>query len=349
MYLLARRNNEEESNARLELYSVLSTIPCKPFDSEPESESQSKDINDAEKEAGDNHNDDVYQECVQISPHAYSIDALLKYHAKNYMDAYSNISPVYKDYARWGGSICRATSDLREHIAACKVGEQNIITPSSDPFKELQIQNNKDLNIKRTRQLQTEIKQLKELQKRFIDDLSQRKAILSKWENSVICAWEKVLPQIYTFGVPVSKHVLVTMHWLYDKNLLTANYHQYIDIGHYVLTRVLPYTHVLIAMATVYHSRQLINLTLDNTFTLVESQDITTCNTTVSLWRYLFILGGLYRCYPYLRDWQLSKWHLRTDIIVWSSAVWTITGDTLTAILWWLGLELYTHRTVDIL
>lgn len=347
MYLSAQ-DHEADRTARQTLHDVLRAVPCEPFDTDPEYEPPA--ASDDDKQGDDEASvsisaDDTNDKDTKATkptpastddkapadatasdnapPRTPSLDALFKLHATTYTDAHADVSPVYQEYARWGGSLRRAQADLREHTIAGDAAAKAKAAQRFDPFKALQQQNQEDLHQKRTRQLETEIKQLKALQHRFLEDLPTREAAVAKWETEVKAAWKAVLPQLQTHGVPMTKHVLSTMRWLHDHGIVGARYPLHVDVAHYALTRVLPYSHVALAVATLYHLYHWSQL--------------------MDLWRYVVTFGCLYRSYPRLRDWQQSEWRVRTDVLAWSAAVWTVTGDVAGAVAWWVGLELAVH------
>ena len=347
MYLSAQ-DHEAARTARQTLHDVLCAVPCEPFDTDLEyepaaaSDDDKQSENDAsvsvsaDKTKDGNTNptkptpastDDKATADVTISdaapPRTPSLDALFKLHATTYAVVYADVSPVYQEYARWGGSLRRAQADLREHTIAGDAATKAKAAKRFDPFKALQQQNQEDLYQKRTRQLETEIKQLKALQHRFLEDLPTREAAIAKWETEVKVAWKAVLPQLQTHGVPMTKHVLSTMRWMHDQGIVGARYPEHVDVAHYALTRVLPYSHVALAVATLYHLYHWSQL--------------------MDLWRYVVTFGCLYWSYPRLRHWQQTEWRARTDVLVWSAAVWTVTGDVAGAVAWWVGLELAVH------
>lgn len=330
MMYLSAQDHEAARAARQKLYDVLNiTPPCEPFNTDPEYEAQEEETkNDKEattnKTTDEKTTNDNTDLCMDNpSPPPPSLDTLFTQHATTYTQAHTDISPVYRDYARWGSSLRRAQVNLREHTIKGEATTKAKATQRFDPFKALQQQNQEDLHQKRTRQLETEIKQLKALQHRFLEDLPIREAAVAQWETEVKVAWEAVLPQLKMHGVPMTTHVLTTMRWLHDQGLVDTRYPQHVDVGHYALTRVLPYSHVVLAVATLYHVYHWSRL--------------------YDLWRYVLTFGCMYRSYPQLRNWQQSEWRVRTDILTWSAAVWTMTGDVSGAIAWWVGLELAVH------
>lgn len=343
MYLSAQ-DHDAARTARQTLHDVLRAVPCEPFDTDPEyeppavSDDGEQGDDDANASASADETGDVGTTTAPSSkddkadkatdttastlPRTPSLDALFKLHATTYTQGHVDVSPVYQEYARWGGSLRRAQADLREHTIAGDVATK-AKTVRFDPFKALQQQNQEDLHQKRTRQLETEIKQLKALQHRFLEDLPTREKAVAAWETEVKAAWEAVLPQLKTHGVPMTKHVLTTMRWLHEQGIVGARYPEHVDVAHYALTRVLPYSHVALAVATLYHLYHWSQL--------------------MDMWRYVVTFGCLYRSYPRLRDWQQSEWRVRTDVLAWSAAVWTVTGDVAGAVAWWVGLELAVH------
>lgn len=319
---LSSEHHETAETCRKDLYILLKLRPCEPFDTDLEYDSDA-DSESENKADSANQEEDKHTELV----HSYipSLDVVFNCHANHYMKTHAELSPLHSDYTRWETSICRAQTELRQHKLKKKAEPPNDTNPGYrfDPFKAIQKQNNDDVYTKRTRQLETEIEQLKALQKRFIKDLPTREATLAKWETDVKHAWEGVLPQLKIHGVPMVDYVITTMKWLHNQGLVDAKYPDMIDIGHFTLTRVLPYSHIWLCMALFYH--------------------VYHCTRLLDLWRYVATVSCLYRSYPRLRHWQQSEWRLRTDVLIFASTVWTITGDVAGAAVWWLGLELATH------
>lgn len=312
--------HETAETCRKNLYILLKLSPCEPFDTDLEYNSDA----DSESENKAEPTNQKDKDTELVNSYIPSLDVLFNCHANHYMNRHAELSPLHSEYTRWETSICRAQTELRQHKLK-KVEPQNNSNQGYhfDPFKALQKQNNDDLYAKRIRQLETEIEQLKALKKRFIKDLPTREATLAKWENDVKHAWKAVLPQLKTHGVPMVNYVMTTMKWLHNQGLVDAKYSDMIDIGHFTLTRVLPYSHIWLCMALCYHMYHWARL--------------------LDMWRYVATVSCLYRSYPRLRHWQQSKWRIRTDVLIFASTVWTITGNVAETAVWWFGLELATH------
>ena len=188
MYL-STQDHDAARTARQTLHDVLRAVPCEPFDTDPEYEppavsddgeqgDDDANANASADETGDvgtttapSSKDDKADKATDTTASTLlrtpSLDALFKLHATTYAVAHADVSPVYQEYARWGGSLRRAQADLREHTIEGEAATKAKAAQRFDPFKALQQQNQEDLHQKRTRQLETEIKQLKALQHRF--------------------------------------------------------------------------------------------------------------------------------------------------------------------------------------
>lgn len=320
---LSSDHHETAETCRKDLYILLTSSPCEPFDTDLEQDSDAESGSESNNEPS-NEEKDQDEHVRVVDSYKPSLDVLFNCHANRYMKTHAELSPLHSEYTRWETSICRAQTELRQHkLKKAESTDGSNQGYRFDPFKALQQQNSDDLHAKRTRQLETEIQQHKALQKRFLADLPTRKAALAKWENDVKHAWKAVLPQLKTHGVPMVDNVLTTMQWLHKQGLVDVKYPDLIDIGHHALTRVLPYSHIWLCLALCYHLYHWTRL--------------------LDLWRYVATVSCMYRSYPRLRHWQQSEWRIRTDVLVFASTVWTITGNVAEAAVWWLGLELATH------
>ena len=340
MYL-SPDDHQANDDAREHLVRALKQVPCKPFDVDPETDDEPEpDTGDATKDdedadvgadtddsAKDDEDADVGADTTaSIKQDTPSFDVLFVHHSQ-FMETLSTICPVYTQYVKWATEEQRVRTDLVAHREGVFGANQvPYCEPPSigrfNPFLAIRQQHEMDQFHKRTRQLQTELKQLQGLQSRFLADVPAREAAVRKWEAEVKAAWAQVLPQLVTHGVPLRRTALRTMEWLHEHRLLSGSYTDHVDVGHAVLTATLPYTGMVVGAGTLYH-------------VVCWSQLETT-------WRFYASMVALYRCYPWLRTWQTSSCRVRADVLAWSLLVWSMADES-AAIAWWCGLELLVH------
>lgn len=295
------------------LCKLMRTPPCKLFPFELDKDDESSDTNTQEnrlEEKGgmnesenDSSDDDDYYDAI-------TFDDLFIEHSL-WLKRFRMLKPSYKQCVEWTREAKTTNETLQKHVAS---QPKHRASKGWSMFDELSHGNNIDIFEKKQKQYEDLINEREESIGRFQSDLLPRREALQKWESQVEERWSRIASLFRLYNVPVSKHSMRTMDWLYKKKIVPSSYLSNIDMGHYLCSALLPSRYTILFLSVV---------------TQLGSSGGVDWRFSSRAWGSLELLNMVY---PRLRDWRTSQLVVRTDMILIALAMWTFDMDVWTTI-----------------
>ena len=304
-------NDDQQRNSRRQLWNALREKPIKAFD---------MDVSDTTESENDDIDCSSGKTNFESDGPVPTLDELFDVHAQFLRDI-EEVSPVYQEYSRWGVRLITLHTRLEDHLNS--EDQKMVKDTKQDPFSMLQTQSKQDLFKKEGNQIKNEIKQLQDLQKRFLEDIEERTEKIGAWQNNVKEKWRHVLPQLLTHGARLTPNVQLVFAWLHNQKLISRNHQHMYAITDHVLATMIPYTKWILFIAYLYHMIWWSSLQF--------------------MWQYYFVLVGLYQAKPFLRNLQLSPYHIRTDILVGSLILFCLTTNVSLVMSLWGCLQMFIY------